>query len=146
MKVMVEMINCLQKGQEITFTYNEKDYILKIHHMNQYGNYMDVRPAGKNYLGSSMNVGKVTKNAITMFDYNMMNVRSDYRMKMVNISNVELIDNRQTVAEKYGLYDTTTVLNNIPECISTTTYDTDGNQTSHVQHDVVGESHDPNIY
>ena len=143
---MLEMLDKLVMGQEITFTYDDKDYILKIHHTNQYGNYMDVRPAGKNYLGSSMNVGKVTKNAITMFDYNMMNVRSDYRMKMVNISNVELIDNRQTVAEKYGLYDTTTVLNNIPECISTTTYDTDGNQTSHVQHNVVGESHDPNIY
>ena len=38
-----------------------------------------------------MNVGKVTKNAITLFDYNMMNVRNDYRMKMVNISNVSMI-------------------------------------------------------
>ncbi len=134
MKVMLEMLDKLVMGQEITFTYNDKGYILKIHHTNQYGNYMDVRPAGKNYLGSTMNVGKVTKNAITLFDYNMMKVRSDYRMKMVNISNVELIDNRQTVVEKYGLYETTTVNNVLPECISTTTYDTDGNQTSHVQH------------
>ena len=134
MKVMLEMLDKLVMGQEITFTYDDKGYILKIHHTNQYGNYMDVRPAGKNYLGSSMNVGKVTKNAITMFDYNMMHVRSDYRMKMVNISNVELIDNRQTVAEKYGLDINATGSNNMPECISTTTYDTDGNQTSHVNH------------
>ena len=134
MKVMLEMLDKLVMGQEITFTYDDKGYILKIHHTNQYGNYMDVRPAGKNYLGSTMNVGKVTKNAITLFDYNMMTVRSDYRMKMVNISNVELIDNRQTVIYKNELYDTITVNNVLPECISTTTYDTDGNQTSHVEH------------
>ena len=88
---MYKMIKDLVEGQEITFTYNEKEYMLKIHHINQYDNYMSVRPAGKNYLGTSMNVGKVTKNAITLFDYNMMNVRNDYRMKMVNISNVSVI-------------------------------------------------------
>ena len=131
---MLEMVNKLDVGMEINFTYNDKEYILGVHLINQYNKYMSVKPAGTNYLGSTMNVGKVTKNAITLFDYNMMNVRSDYRIKMVNISNVELIDNRQTVAEKYGLYNTTTVNNVLPECISTTTYDTDGNQTSHVEH------------
>jgi len=80
-----------QEGQEITFTYNEKEYMLKIYHINQYENYMSVRPAGENLLGTAMCVGKVTKNAITLFDYNMMNVRNDYRMKMVNISNVSMI-------------------------------------------------------
>ena len=88
---MYKMIKDLVEGQEITFTYNEKEYMLKIHHINQYDKYMSVRLAGKNYLGTSMNVGKVTKNAITLFDYNMMNVRNDYRMKMVNISNVSMI-------------------------------------------------------
>ena len=131
---MYKMIKNLQEGHEITFTYNEKEYMLKIHHLNQYDKYMSVRPAGGNYLGTSMNVGKVTKNAITLFDYNMMNVRNDYRMKMVNISNVELIDNRQTVAEKYGL-DNLTLQSDLPALISTTTYDTDGKQTSHVKHD-----------
>jgi len=143
---MLEMIDKLDVGMEIKFTYNEKEYILGVHLINQYNKYMSVKPAGTNYLGSTMNVGKVTKNAITLFDYNMMTVRSDYRMKMVNISNVELIDNRQTVAEKYGLDVNATGSNNMPECISTTKYDTDGNQTSHVQHYVVGESHTPNIY
>jgi len=131
---MLEMIDKLDVGMEIKFTYNEKEYILGVHLINQYNKYMSVKPAGTNYLGSTMNVGKVTKNAITLFDYNMMTVRSDYRMKMVNISNVELIDNRQTVIYKNGLYDTITVNNVLPECISTTTYDTDGNQTSHVEH------------
>lgn len=134
MKVMLEMIDKLDVGMEIKFTYNEKEYILGVHLINQYNKYMSVKPAGTNYLGSTMNVGKVTKNAITLFDYNMMTVRSDYRMKMVNISNVELIDNRQTVIYKNELYDTITVNNVLPECISTTTYDTDGNQTSHVEH------------
>lgn len=131
---MLEMIDKLDVGMEIKFTYNEKEYILGVHLINQYNKYMSVKPAGTNYLGSTMNVGKVTKNAITLFDYNMMTVRSDYRMKMVNISNVELIDNRQTVIYKNELYDTITVNNVLPECISTTTYDTDGNQTSHVEH------------
>lgn len=131
---MLEMVNKLDVGMEINFTYNDKEYILGVHLINQYNKYMSVKPAGTNYLGSTMNVGKVTKNAITLFDYNMMTVRSDYRMKMVNISNVELIDNRQTVIYKNELYDTITVNNVLPECISTTTYDTDGNQTSHVEH------------
>jgi len=88
---MIKNLQEGQEGQEITFTYNEKEYMLKIHHINQYDKYMSVRPAGGNYLGASMNVGKITKNAITLFDYNMMNVRNDYRMKMVNISNVSVI-------------------------------------------------------
>ena len=33
---MYKMIKDLVEGQEITFTYNEKEYMLKIHHVNQY--------------------------------------------------------------------------------------------------------------
>ena len=90
---MYEMISSLVKGQTIEFNYGKNKYILGVHCVTDKEKYMHVREVSKYGLNICMNVDKVSKSIIWLYDFNMMGVRNNGKMYMSNITDIKLIIN-----------------------------------------------------
>lgn len=79
-------INELKKeGDKFIFSYNEKDYEFYCHsYSEEFGPNFSVHEANS-FLGRSMNVEKVTKKYITLYDYNLFSVRSTFKIPVSKI-------------------------------------------------------------
>ena len=79
-------INELKKeGDKFIFSYNEKDYEFYCHSYSEsFGPNFSVHEANS-FLGRSMNVDKVTKQYITLYDYNLFSVRSTFKIPISKI-------------------------------------------------------------
>lgn len=80
-------IKNLKEGDKFIFTYGDKDYEFYCHSYSEnFGPNFSVHESGS-FLGRSMNVDKVTKQYITLYDYNLFSVRSTFK---VPISKIEV--------------------------------------------------------
>ena len=79
-------IKNLKENESFIFTYEGKDY--------EFGCYSVSEKFGKDYsvheantiLGRGMNVDKVTKQYITLYDYNLFSVKSTYKIPINEIT------------------------------------------------------------
>ena len=80
-------IKNLREGDKFIFTYGDKDYEFYCHsYLENYGPSFSIHESGS-FLGRSMNVDKVTKQYITLYDYNLFSVKSTFK---IPISKIEL--------------------------------------------------------
>jgi len=88
MLVLSKKIKSLKKeGDKFIFTYNGKDYEFYCHSISEsYGPSFSIHEANS-FMGRSMNVEKVTKKYITLYDYNLFSVRSTFK---IPVSKIEL--------------------------------------------------------
>lgn len=87
MSILSKKIKSLNEGENFIFTYKGKDYEFHCYSVSErFGNSYSVREANK-ILSGSMNVDKVTKQYITLYDYNLFKVRSTYK---IPVSEIEL--------------------------------------------------------
>ena len=86
MSILSEKIKELKKeGDKFIFTYNGKDYEFYLHSTSEnFGNSFSIHEANS-FLGRSMNVDKVTKKYITLYDYNLFKVRSTFKIPVNSI-------------------------------------------------------------
>lgn len=79
-------INELKKeGDKFIFSYNEKDYEFYCHsYSEKFGPNFSIHESNS-FLGRSMNVEKVTKQYITLYDYNLFSVRSTFKIPISKI-------------------------------------------------------------
>ena len=89
---MYKMIKNLVKGQTIEFNYGDKQYVLGVHSVTDIETYMHIREVSKYGLNICMNVDKVSKSIIWLYDFNMMGIRSNGRMYMSNITDPVMVD------------------------------------------------------
>jgi hypothetical protein len=88
MSTLSKKIKSLNEGENFIFTYNGKNYEFNCYSVSErFGNSYSVREANK-ILGGSMNVDKVTKQYITLYDYNLFLVRSTYK---IPVNKIEII-------------------------------------------------------
>ena len=68
------------EGDKFIFTFNGKDYEFYCHSYSEnFGPNFSIHEANS-FLGRSMNVDKVTKKYITLYDYNLFSVRSTFKI------------------------------------------------------------------
>jgi hypothetical protein len=85
MSVLSKKIKSLNEGESFIFTYDGKDYEFNCYSvLERFGKSYSVRNA-KYLLGQSMNVDKITNKYITLYDYNLFNVRSTYKIPINEI-------------------------------------------------------------
>ena len=78
-------IKNLKEGDKFIFTYGDKDYEFYCHSYSEnFGPSFSIHEAGS-FLGRSMNVDKVTKKYITLYDYNLFSVRSSFKIPVSKI-------------------------------------------------------------
>jgi hypothetical protein len=77
MSVSKKIKELKKEGDKFIFTYNGKDYEFYLHSTSE--NY------GNSFLGRSMNVEKVTKQYITLYDYNLFSVKSTFKIPVNKI-------------------------------------------------------------
>lgn len=83
--IFIDKVNGLSQDDEFKFTYKSKEYKFKCFDKSErFGDSFTV----SNGIFSSMNVDKITKQYITLYDYNMMSQRSTYKMA---IDEIELV-------------------------------------------------------
>lgn len=76
-----------KEGDKFIFTYGDKDYEFYCHSISEsYGPSFSIHEANS-FMGRSMNVEKVTKKYITLYDYNLFKVRSTFK---IPVSKIEL--------------------------------------------------------
>jgi hypothetical protein len=74
-----------KEGDKFIFTYNGKDYEFYLHSVSEnYGPSFSIHEANS-FMGRSMNVDKVTKQYITLYDYNLFSIRSTYKIPINKI-------------------------------------------------------------
>ena len=85
MLILSKKIKNLKEGDKFIFTYSDKDYEFYCHHYSEkYGPSFSIHEVGS-FLGGSMNVDKVTKKYITLYDYNLFKVRSTFKIPVNSI-------------------------------------------------------------
>jgi hypothetical protein len=83
--VFIDKVNGLSRDDEFKFTYKSKEYKFKCFDKSErFGNSFSV----SNGVFSSMNVDKITKQYVTLYDFNMMSQRTTYKMA---IDEMELV-------------------------------------------------------
>ena len=81
-KIFNDKVKSLKKDSKFKFTYKSKEYTFSCFGENErWGNSFSV----SNGVFSSMNVDKITKQYITLYDYNMMSQRSTYKMDLSKV-------------------------------------------------------------
>jgi len=81
-KVFIDMVDGMEQDEKFKFTYKGKEYTLTCFDTSErFGKSLSV----SNNIFSSMNVRKITKQYITLYDYNMMAQRTDYKMAIDEI-------------------------------------------------------------
>ena len=83
--VFIDKVNGLTPDGKFKFTYKSKEYT--------FGCYSECERFGKSFavsngVFSSMNVDKITKQYVTLYDYDMMSQRTTYKMA---IDEIELV-------------------------------------------------------
>lgn len=85
-----DKVKSLKKNDEFKFTYKSKEYTFSCFDKSErFGNSFSV----SSRILSSMNVDKITKQYVTLYDYNMMSQRSTYKMA---IDEIELVVEAKT--------------------------------------------------
>lgn len=85
-----DKVKSLKKDSKFKFTYKSKEYTFSCFGENErWGNSFSV----SNGVFSSMNVDKITKQYITLYDFTMMSQRTTYKMA---IDEIELVVEAQT--------------------------------------------------
>ena len=89
MSILSKKIKSLEReGDKFLLTYNGKDYEFYCHsYSEKFGPSFSIHKSGS-FLGGSMNVDKVTKQYITLYNYNLFSVRSTYK---IPINKIEII-------------------------------------------------------
>ena len=83
--IFIDKVNGLSRDDEFKFTYKSKEYKFKCFDKSErFGDSFSV----SNGIYSSMNVDKITKQYVTLYDYNMMSQRTTYKMA---IDEIELV-------------------------------------------------------
>ena len=83
-KVLLD-IKCLRVGSKLYFTYKDKDYELKCYKWRSqpekdYGVYPK-----DSYVSRGMNVERITKKYLSLYDYDMMGNKTTYKMALDEI-------------------------------------------------------------
>jgi len=103
--IFIDKVNALSQDGEFKFTYKFKEYTFKCFDKSErFGNSFSV----SNKFFSSMNVDKITKQYVTLYDYNMVSQRSTYKMA---IDEIELVV--EEIQEIPGFEGTMEALNNL---------------------------------
>lgn len=85
MSILSKKIKNLKEGDKFIFTYGNEDYEFYCHsYLEKFGPSFSIHKSGS-FLGGSMNVDKVTKKYITLYDYNLFKVRSTYKIPINEI-------------------------------------------------------------
>lgn len=85
MSILSKKIKNLKEGDKFIFTYGDKDYEFYCHSFSEkWGPSFSIYESGS-FLGLSMNVDKVTKKYITLYDYNLFKVRSTFKIPVNKI-------------------------------------------------------------
>jgi uncharacterized repeat protein (TIGR04076 family) len=85
MSILSKKIKNLKEGDKFIFTYGDKDYEFYCHSYSEnFGPSFSIHESGS-FLGLSMNVDKVTKKYITLYDYNLFKVRSTFKIPVNKI-------------------------------------------------------------
>lgn len=85
-----DKVKSLKKDDKFKFTYKFKEYTFSCFDKSErWGDSFSV----SNGIFSSMNVDKITKQYITLYDYNMMSQRTKYKMA---IDEIELVVEAKT--------------------------------------------------
>lgn len=85
-----DKVKSLKKDGKFKFIYKSKEYTFSCFDKSErFGNSFSV----SNGIFSSMNVDKITKQYVTLYDFNMMSQRTTYKMA---IDEIELVVEAQT--------------------------------------------------
>jgi hypothetical protein len=96
---LVKKLNNGELGEETRFAYNGTEYILSKY---VYGS-GDIRYSiNERRIGRSMNVDKVTSRYISLYTYDMMSNRTQFKLPVSDI--MVLIDDEKEYNEKYPQY------------------------------------------
>jgi hypothetical protein len=93
---MIELknkINKLQLNEKFSFTYKGEVYQMSYYHKLSSDNTPQYTVISQNLLHTSMNVEFITDEYITLYSFNMMNVKSTYQMDVCDIKIVESKNN-----------------------------------------------------
>ena len=100
-----DKVKSLEKNGKFKFTYKSKEYTFSCFDKSErFGNSFSV----SNGIFSSMNVDKITKQYITLYDFTMMSQRTTYKMA---IDKIELVVEAQ--ADIPGFEGTKEALDNL---------------------------------
>jgi len=88
MSILSEKIKSLNDGESFNFNYKDKKYEFCCYSYSDEKKHYSVRDASS-FLGAGMNVEKITKKYISLYDYNLFNVRSTYKIPINEITIVE---------------------------------------------------------
>ena len=84
MSILSKKIKSLNDGESFTFIYKDKEYEFCCYSYSNEKKHYSVRDASS-FLGAGMNVEKITKKYISLYDYNLFNVRSTYKIPVSEI-------------------------------------------------------------
>ena len=84
--IFIDKVNGLIPDDEFKFTYKSKEY--KFRCFDKSERFGDSFSVSNRIFHSSMNVDKITKQYVTLYDYNMMSQRTTYKMA---IDEIELV-------------------------------------------------------
>ncbi len=84
MLVLSKKIKSLNDGESFNFIYRDKEYEFCCYSYSDEKKHYSVRDASS-FLGAGMNVEKITKKYISLYDYNLFNVRSTYKIPVNEI-------------------------------------------------------------
>jgi hypothetical protein len=96
---LVKKLNNGELGEETRFLYNGTEYILNKYVYNS-GDIM--HSIYERRIGRGMNVGKVTSRYISLYTYDMMSQRTNFKLPVSDI--MVLIDDEKEYNEKYPQY------------------------------------------
>ena len=85
MSILSKKIKSLNDGESFNFIYKDKEYEFCCYSYSNEKKHYSVRDASS-FLGAGMNVEKITKKYISLYDYNLFNVRSTYKIPVNNIT------------------------------------------------------------
>jgi len=85
MSILSKKIKSLNDGESFNFIYRDKEYEFYCYsYSDLIKKHYSVRDASS-FLGGGMNVEKITKKYISLYDYNLFNVRSTYKIPVNEI-------------------------------------------------------------
>lgn len=84
MLVLSKKIKSLNDGESFNFIYRDKEYEFCCYSYSDEKKHYSVREA-RHFLGSGMNVEKITKKYISLYDYNLFSVKSTYKIPVNEI-------------------------------------------------------------
>ena len=84
MSILSEKIKNLKDGESFNFNYKDKKYEFCCYSYSDEKKHYSVRDASS-FLGEGMNVEKITKKYISLYDYNLFNVKSTYKIPVNKI-------------------------------------------------------------